>query len=83
MAEKGVKTRKKALLTILIAAAVIFMLIMLFMGDLATYNFVWQLNDISITLMTIINILIIVPISGQALKSLKEYEALRKEGKRP
>lgn len=29
MAEKGVKTRKKALLTILIAAAVIFMLIML------------------------------------------------------
>ena len=29
MAEKGVKTRKKALLTILIAAAVIFLLIML------------------------------------------------------
>jgi len=64
-------------------AVKVFMLIMLFMGDLATYNFVWQLNDISITLMTIINILIIVPISGQALKSLKEYEALRKEGKRP
>lgn len=61
----------------------IFMLAMLFIGGLAAYIFVWMLADIGISLMTIINIIILIPASGQALKCLKEYEALRKEGKNP
>ena len=57
----------------------ILALIMLFMGGLAAYTFVWELGDIGIGLMTIFNMLAIVPMSGQAIKSLNEYNRLRKE----
>ena len=56
-------------------------LAMLFIGGLATYTFVWDLGDIGVGLMTVFNIIIILPMGGQALKSLKEYESLRKETK--
>ena len=54
-------------------------LIMLFMGGLAAYTFVWDLGDIGIGLMTIFNMLAIIPMSGQAIKSLNEYNRIRKE----
>lgn len=54
-------------------------LVMLFIGGLATYKFVWDLGDISVGLMTVFNIIIIVPMGGQALESLKDYEKRRKE----
>ena len=57
----------------------ILALIMLFMGGLAAYTFVWELGDIGIGLMTIFNMLAIVPMSGQAIKSLNEYNRLRKD----
>lgn len=50
-------------------------LVMLFVGGLAAYTFVWDLGDVGIGLMTIFNLLVLVPMSGEALASLKEYEA--------
>ena len=41
----------------------ILALIMLFVGGLATYTFVWDLGDVGIGLMTIFNILVILPMS--------------------
>lgn len=50
-------------------------LIMLFIGGLATYTFVWDMGDVGIGLMTIFNLLVIFPLGNEALKKLKEYEA--------
>ena len=60
----------------------ILALIMLFVGGLATYTFVWDLGDVGIGLMTIFNILVILPMSKEALASLREYEQGMKERKR-
>lgn len=49
-------------------------LVMLFIGGLATYTFVWDLGDIGIGLMTIFNMMAILPMSGQALDALKDYQ---------
>ena len=56
-------------------------LVMLFIGGLAAYTFVWDLGDIGIALMTIFNMIAILPMSGQAIRSLEEYRQLRKEEK--
>lgn len=56
----------------------ILALIMLFIGGLAKYTFVWDLGDIGVGLMTIFNIIIILPMGGEALKSLKEYGEMNK-----
>lgn len=53
-------------------------LVMLFVGGLAAYTFVWDLGDIGIGLMTIFNIAALIPLSRQAVKSLKEYESWKK-----
>lgn len=52
----------------------IFGLCMLFAGGLAQYTFVWELGDLGVGLMTIFNMMAIVPLSGQAIASLKDYE---------
>lgn len=49
-------------------------LVMLFIGGLAAYTFVWDLGDVGIGLMTIFNMVALIPLSGQALKALKDYE---------
>ena len=49
-------------------------LVMLFVGGLAAYTFVWDLGDVGVGLMTVFNIIVILPMSGQALSSLKDYE---------
>lgn len=49
-------------------------LVMLFIGGLAAYTFVWDLGDIGIGLMTIFNMIALIPLSRQAITSLKEYE---------
>lgn len=41
-------------------------LLMLFIGGLATYTFVWNWGDIGIRLMTVFNMIAILPMSGQA-----------------
>ena len=59
----------------------ILALAMLFIGGLATYTFVWDLGDIGVGLMTVFNIIVILPMGGKAVKALDEYTKLRKEGK--
>lgn len=49
-------------------------LVMLFVGGIATYTFVWDLGDVGIGLMTIFNIGMLYLLGGQALGVLKEYE---------
>ena len=53
-------------------------LIMLFIGGLAAYTFVWDLGDIGIALMTVFNMVAILPMGGQAVKALEEYLESRK-----
>lgn len=53
-------------------------LVMLFIGGLAAYTFVWDLGDFGIGLMTIFNMIVLIPMSGKAVNCLKEYEG-RKE----
>lgn len=59
----------------------ILALVMLFIGGLATYTFVWDLGDIGVGLMTIFNMIAILPMSGQAIKSLNEYSEIKKQNK--
>ena len=54
-------------------------LVMLFIGGLAAYTFVWDLGDIGIGLMTIFNMIAILPMSGQAIQALNDYNRIRKE----
>ena len=49
-------------------------LVMLFVGGIATYTFVWDLGDVGIGLMTIFNIGMLYLLGGHALGALKEYE---------
>lgn len=49
-------------------------LVMLFIGGLAAYTFVWDLGDIGIGLMTVFNMIALIPLSGQAIDSLRDYE---------
>ena len=53
-------------------------LIMLFIGGLAAYTFVWDLGDVGIGLMTIFNMIALFPLSQKALDALKEYECTLK-----
>ena len=52
--------------------------LMLFIGGMATYTFVWDLGDVGIGLMTIFNMLALVPLSGEALTALNDYEKRKK-----
>ena len=54
---------------------------MLFIGGLATDTFVWDLGDIGIGLMTVFNMIAILPMSGEAMHALEEYIKLRKQEK--
>lgn len=49
-------------------------LVMLFIGGLAAYTFVWDLGDIGIGLMTIFNMIALIPLSPKVIESLKDYE---------
>lgn len=52
-------------------------LVMLFIGGLETYTFVWDLGDIGVGLMTVFNMIVLIPLSRRAIDSLKDYERLR------
>lgn len=60
----------------------IFALIMLFIGGIAAYEFVWDLGDVGIALMTVFNLLVIVPMGKEALESLRDYEQKEKAKRR-
>ncbi len=50
-------------------------LVMLFIGGLSTYTFVWDLGDIGVGLMTIFNLIAVLPMSKEALQALDDYAA--------
>ena len=56
-------------------------LVMLFVGCLAAYTFVWDLGDVGIALMTVFNMIVLIPMSKEALVSLRDYEAIIKRRK--
>ena len=56
----------------------ILALIMLFIGGIQAYTVVWDLGDVGIGLMTIFNLTVLFPLSGEALSALAEYEKQRK-----
>ena len=49
-------------------------LVMLFVGGLAAYQFVWDLGDVGVGLMTVFNMIALVPLASKALASLRDYE---------
>ena len=49
-------------------------LAMLFVGGLAAYQFVWDLGDVGVGLMTVINMIALFPLAPKALASLRDYE---------
>ena len=49
-------------------------LVMLFVGGIAAYTFVWDLGDVGIGLMTIFNTGILYLMGGQAIKELRCFE---------
>ena len=49
-------------------------LIMLFVGGLAAYQFVWDLGDLGVGLMTVFNMIALIPLAPKALASLRDYE---------
>ena len=52
----------------------ILALVMLFVGGLAAYTFVWDLGDFGVGLMTIFNMTALIPMAPQAVQALKDYE---------
>lgn len=52
----------------------ILALVMLFIGGLAAYQFVWDLGDVGVGLMTVFNMIALFPLAPQALASLRDYE---------
>ena len=53
-------------------------LVMLFVGGLAAYTFVWDMGDVGVGLMTIFNMIALIPMAGEAVLSLKDYESRKK-----
>lgn len=53
-------------------------LAMLLVGGTQAYTVVWDLGDVGIGLMTIFNMLALVPLSGEALAALNDYEKRKK-----
>lgn len=54
-------------------------LVMLFIGGIAAYTFVWDLGDVGIGLMTLFNISILYPLSKEAFQALGQYEKKKAE----
>ena len=47
---------------------------MLFIGGLQAYTIVWDLGDVGIGLMTIVNLIFIIPMSKEAIKLLDKKD---------
>ena len=58
--------------------AIQFIAVLLFIGGIAAYTFVWDLGEVGIGLMTIFNIIALYPLAGEALSELKSYEESKK-----
>lgn len=57
----------------------ILALLMLFIGGLAAYTFVWDMGDVGVGLMTIFNMIALIPMAGETVRSLNDYEKNHKK----
>lgn len=60
----------------------IIVVIMVYIGGIEQNFFVWSLADFGLGIMTVINIICILPIANEAIAELKKYEAILKDGKK-
>ena len=58
-------------------------LVMIFLGAQLDFDIVWNLADVLMGLMAIINIIVIVILGNIAIKALKNYTDQKKQGKDP
>lgn len=54
-----------------------------FAGTLADFSLAWNIADVTMGFMAIVNIISILLLGNTAIKTLKDYEAQKKEGKSP
>ena len=57
-------------------------LAMLFIGGLAAYTFVWDLGDVGVGLMTIFNMIALIPMAKESMQALREYESKTQKRRR-
>ncbi len=57
--------------------------IAIFLGAQADFSLVWNLADVTMGFMAIVNIIAILLLGNIAIKTLKDYETQKKEGKNP
>ena len=55
----------------------------IFLGAQADFSLVWNLADVTMGLMAIVNIIAIFLLGKIAIKVLKDYENQKKQGKKP
>jgi len=58
-------------------------LIAIFLGALADFDLAWNIADITMGLMAIVNIVAIFLLRKTLFKTLKDYESQKKQGKTP
>ena len=58
-------------------------IVAVFLGAQADFNTVWDLADVLMGLMAIVNIIAIVILGNKAIKALQDYIKQKKEGKDP
>ncbi len=58
-------------------------LVAIFLGSLADFDLAWNIADITMGLMAIVNIIAIFLLRKTLFKTLKDYETQKKEGKSP
>ena len=54
-----------------------------FLGTLSDFSLVWNIADITMGLMAIVNIIAIFLLRGIVFKVLKDYENQKRDGKEP
>lgn len=59
----------------------VFAIMMIFIGGLQKNDLMWKIADLGLALMTIVNMIGIIPLCNVALDSLKDYELKRKSKK--
>ena len=52
----------------------IFLIVMIYLGGVTVNNFVWSLADFGLGIVTVINIICILPISNETYIELKKFE---------
>ena len=59
----------------------VVVVLMVYIGGIEQNFFVWSLADFGLGIMTVINIICLVPIAGEAIEELKKYEKILKREK--